>query len=60
MNNLYQNIDIVTDFIVRQLEWLGHLIRMENNVFPNTVLEANLEGKMKFGRTNYVVWIIRT
>ena len=50
LNNLYKNIDIVTDFILRQLEWLGHLIRMDSNIIPNTVLDANLEGKRKFGR----------
>ena len=50
LNNLYQNTDTVKHVKLRRLEWLGHLIRMENNRIPNIALDAKLDGKMEVVR----------
>jgi hypothetical protein len=44
LNNLDQNVDTATDVKLIRLEWLGHLMRMENNRIPKTVLDAKLDG----------------
>ena len=41
---------MVTDIKLRGLEWLGHLIRMEDNRIPKIVLNAKLDVKRKIGR----------
>jgi hypothetical protein len=41
---------MVTDIKLRGLEWLGHLIRMEDNRIPKIVLDAKLNVKRKVGR----------
>jgi hypothetical protein len=43
-------IDIVTDILMKGLEWLGNLIRVENNRIPKVLLGAKLEAKRKVGR----------
>jgi hypothetical protein len=35
--------------MIRRLECLGHLIRMENSRIPKVALDAKLEGKRKVG-----------
>jgi hypothetical protein len=50
LNNLHQNIDIETGIKLRRFEWLGRLIRMENNKIPKIVLDTKLEGKRKVER----------
>jgi hypothetical protein len=47
LNNLHQNRYILTDFKLRRLEWLSHLIRMENNIIPKIVLGSKLDGEKK-------------
>jgi hypothetical protein len=49
-NNLYRDTDIVTDIMMRGLERLGHLIRMESNRITRVLLGAKLEAKRKVGR----------
>jgi hypothetical protein len=44
-NNLYRDTDMVTDIMMRGLEWLGHLIRKENNRIPRVFIGAKLEVK---------------
>ena len=56
LNNLDQNVDTATDVKLIRLEWLGHLMRMENNRIPKTVLDAKLDGKGKAGRPN-IKWL---
>jgi hypothetical protein len=40
----------VTEVKLRRLEWLGHLIRTENNRIPKIVSDAKLDGKRKVER----------
>jgi transcription termination factor 2 len=42
--------DIVTEIKVRRLEWLGHVIRMEDSRLPKTVFNAKPEGRRGVGR----------
>jgi hypothetical protein len=48
--NMYKSPDIVTDINVRRLEWLGHVIRMEDTSLPKMVFNAKLEGIRGVGR----------
>ena len=41
---------MVRDIQIKRLEWLGHLIRLENNRIPVVALIAKLEFKRKVGR----------
>jgi hypothetical protein len=34
IQNMYKSPDIVTEFKVRRLEWLGHVVRMEDTRLP--------------------------
>jgi hypothetical protein len=43
--DFYQNVETATDIKLRRLEWLGHLISMENNRIHKILLDAKLEGK---------------
>ena len=47
LNNLYENRDLITDVKLIRLEWLGYVIRTENNRIPEIVLDAKLDGKRK-------------
>jgi len=49
-SNLCRDTHIVTDIMRRGLDWLGHLIRMENKRIPRVLLDAELEAKRKDGR----------
>jgi hypothetical protein len=46
----YNSPDIVTEIKVRKLEWLGHVIRMEDSSLPKMVLDAKPEGRREVGR----------
>jgi transcription termination factor 2 len=47
---MYKSPDIVTKIKVRGLEWLGHVIRMEDTRLPNMVFNAKPEGRRGVGR----------
>ncbi|KAJ4444925.1 hypothetical protein ANN_06724 [Periplaneta americana] len=50
LQKLYKDSSIVTDIKIRRLEWLGHIIRMDNNNIPKRLLDATLSGKRRAGR----------
>ena len=50
LKNLYQETDIVRQIKTIMLEWLGHLIRMENIRIPKVALDTKQDGKRKAGR----------
>jgi hypothetical protein len=50
MQNMYKSPDIVTEIKVRRLEWLGHVIRMEDTRLPKMVFNAKPEGRRGVGR----------
>jgi hypothetical protein len=39
--------DIVTEIKVRRLEWLGHVIRMEDTCLPKMVLMLNQKANVE-------------
>jgi hypothetical protein len=41
---MYKLPDIVTEIKVRRLEWLGHVVRMEDTLLPKMVFNAKPEG----------------
>ncbi|KAJ4439356.1 hypothetical protein ANN_07478 [Periplaneta americana] len=50
LQKLYKGPSIVTDIKIRRLEWLGHIIGMDNNNIPKRLLDATLSGKRRAGR----------
>jgi hypothetical protein len=50
IRNMYKSPDIVTEIKVRRLEWLGHVVRMEDTRLPKTVFDAKREGRRGVGR----------
>jgi hypothetical protein len=46
----YKSQDIVTVIKIRRLEWLGHVIRMNENCSVKKILEGKLEGRRGRGR----------
>jgi hypothetical protein len=47
---MYKSPDIVTEIKVRRLEWLGHVVRMEDTHLPKMVFNAKPEGRRGVGR----------
>jgi transcription termination factor 2 len=47
---MYKSPDIVTEIKVRRLEWLGHVIRMEDTRLPKIVFNGKPEGRRGVGR----------
>jgi hypothetical protein len=45
IQNMGKSQDIVTEIIVRRLEWLEHVIRMEETCLPEMVFNAKPEGR---------------
>jgi hypothetical protein len=50
IQNVYKSSDIVTEIKVRRLEWLGHVVRMEDTSLPEMVFNAKPEGRRGVGR----------
>jgi hypothetical protein len=47
---VYKSPDIVTEIKVRRLEWLGHVVRMEDTRLPKMVFNGKPDGRCGFGR----------
>jgi hypothetical protein len=54
--NKYKSKYIVTVIKIRKLEWLGHIIRMNETRFVKKNFEGKLEGRRGRGRTR-LRWI---
>jgi hypothetical protein len=50
LDELYKDIDIVTDVKLRRLQWAGHVIRMPEERVPRKVMMARLGGVRPIGR----------
>jgi transcription termination factor 2 len=50
IHNMGKSPDIVTEINVRRLEWLGHVVRMEDTRVPKIVFNAKPEGRREVGR----------
>jgi hypothetical protein len=50
LRNMYGKPDIIAEFKSKRLEWLGHVVIMEENRTVKRVFEGNLSGKRKTGR----------
>jgi hypothetical protein len=51
IQNMFKSPDIVTEIKVRRLEWLGHVIRMEEDTcVPKMVFNAKPDGRRGVGR----------
>lgn len=46
----YNSPDIVAEIKARRLEWLGHIIRMDDSRIPKKILNSKPEGKRNVGR----------
>jgi hypothetical protein len=42
--------DILTEVKIRRLEWLGHVIRMEDTSMPKMIFNTKPEGRRGVGR----------
>jgi hypothetical protein len=47
---MYKSPDIVTEIKVKRLEWLGHVVRMEDTRLPKMVFNTKPEGRRGVGR----------
>jgi hypothetical protein len=50
LQNLYKSPDIVTEIKIRRLEWLGHVIRMDNTHIPKIILNTKPKDRHGIGR----------
>jgi hypothetical protein len=51
IQNMYKSPDVVTETKVRRLEWLGHVVRMEDTRLPEGVFNAKPEDRRSVGRS---------
>jgi hypothetical protein len=49
VQNMHKSPDIVTQIKVRRLEWLGHVIRMEDTRLSKMAFNAKPEGRRGVG-----------
>jgi hypothetical protein len=47
---LYNRPDIVTEVKSRRIEWLGHILKIENSRAPQKILDGRPKGKRSIGR----------
>jgi hypothetical protein len=45
IQNIYKSPDIMTEIKVKRLEWLGHVVRMEDTRLPKMVFKTKPEGR---------------
>jgi hypothetical protein len=50
LQNIYKDTNNISDIKARRLEWLGHVVRMEDFRLPKKILNAKLDKKQKIGR----------
>jgi hypothetical protein len=50
LQNVYKSPDIVTEIKIRRLEWLEHVIRMEDTRIPKMALNTKPEGRRRVCR----------
>jgi hypothetical protein len=50
LQNVYKSPDIVAEIKLRRLEWLEHVIRMEDTRIPKMIVNAKPEGRRGVGR----------
>jgi hypothetical protein len=48
--NIYEDINITSDIKNIRLEWLDHVVRMEDFRLPKKILNTKLDKKRKIGR----------
>jgi hypothetical protein len=48
--NMYKSSDIVTEIKFRRLEWIRHVVRMEDTRLPKMVYNAEPEGRRGVGK----------
>jgi hypothetical protein len=46
----YKSQDIITVIKIRRLEWLGHVVRMDETGYVKKIFEGKLEGRRGRGR----------
>jgi hypothetical protein len=51
LQNIYKDTNTIPDIKIRRLEWLGHVIRIEDFRLPKNILNAKLDKKLKIGRS---------
>ena len=50
LKDQYKSPDIVAEIKTRRLEWLGHVIRMDNERLPKFILKSKPGGRRNVGR----------
>ena len=50
LKDQYKSPDTVAEIKTHRLEWLGHVIRMDNEHLPKLILNSKPEGKRNVGR----------
>jgi hypothetical protein len=50
LQNIYKDTNIISDIKTGRLEWLDHVVRMEDFRLPKKILNDKLDKKRKIGR----------
>ena len=50
LRELYKNLDIEADIKKKRLDWVGHVVRMDQGSTAKKVFESKLEGSRRRGR----------
>ena len=51
LRELYKDLDIVADIKKKRLEWIGHIVGMDQGRIVKEIFEGKLEGSRRRGRT---------